>query len=329
MSQFYAVLFLCLSFLFPVLADTPPKLKISNIITKNRFPGWMAEQIASDLASFAPEDYSKQALDNFMDQQGPDSGFVRFQVKDGVVDVDMKCHLPLLVLRATVLERAFKWLAKEIILPDLDFICTVHDGSLSDFSVPVLVFAKKKTSKHLLMPDFEILEGYGELSRSVLAAGSVILWNQKKPVAFWRGSTTGGIYTEVKWAQFPRSQLVLLSVRYPRKINARFTCFSQGAEHNEEMRGIPQLLGNRVSPADSLQYKYLIDIDGNNCGYQRLYWTLLSSCAVFKQVSDNVQWYYSILKPYEHYIPFANDCSDLIEKVDWAREHDQEVKKNR
>ena len=31
------------------------------------------------------------------------------------------------------------------------------------------------------------------------------------------------------------------------------------------------------------------------------------------------------MKPWEHYIPVKNDFSDLIEKINWAKEHGKEV----
>lgn len=327
MSKFSLVLFLCLSFLSSLSADLPSKVKISRIIAKNRFPSWMMQQINADLDAFSSEEYSKQALDAVMADFDPDAGIVRFQVKAGVVEVDMRCVRPVLILRATILKHVFEWLVKEINLPNLDCICCVHDKGFSEFSTPVFAFARKGMSRDVLIPDFEMLDGYGQLSRSVLEASSNSPWKQKQEIAFWRGSTTGGIYTPTNWTQFPRSQLVLLSLRHPKKIDARFTSLCQGAEENYEMRLITKLLGAPVSQVDSLAYKYLVDIDGNTCGYQRLYWTLLSNCAVFKQVSDDIQWYYGALHPYKHYIPFANDCSDLLEKIEWARAHDSEVKK--
>ncbi len=63
------------------------------------------------------------------------------------------------------------------------------------------------------------------------------------------------------------------------------------------MKAMAELLSGYVKTEDSLQYKYLMDIDGNTCGYQRLYWTLLSNSLVFKQVTENKQWYYNALIP--------------------------------
>lgn len=37
--------------------------------------------------------------------------------------------------------------------------------------------------------------------------------------------------------------------------------------------------------------------------------------------------FYSDLKPYVHYIPIKADLSDLVEKVRWAKSHDEEARK--
>jgi hypothetical protein len=58
-------------------------------------------------------------------------------------------------------------------------------------------------------------------------------------------------------------------------------------------------------------------------GYQ---WRLLSGSLSFKQESDEIQYFYSALKPYEHYIPLRRDVKDLLEKIRWAKKHDEECK---
>ncbi len=76
-----------------------------------------------------------------------------------------------------------------------------------------------------------------------------------------------------------------------------------------------------------LKYKYQLLIDGNSCAYSRAYWQLFSNCAILKQSSPNLQWFYGLLKPYVHYIPLQNDLSDLPEKILWSKDHDKEVRK--
>src|SRR5262249_18474101 len=66
---------------------------------------------------------------------------------------------------------------------------------------------------------------------------------------------------------------------------------------------------------------------GNTCSWQRMYWTLLSNSVLLKQTTENIEWYYGVLQPYKHYIPFKKDLSDLVEKIQWARRNDNTAKK--
>jgi len=45
-----------------------------------------------------------------------------------------------------------------------------------------------------------------------------------------------------------------------------------------------------------------------------------------KQETQNVQWFYTQLKPWIHYIPVEEDLSDLIEKIQWAIDNDEASK---
>ena len=46
---------------------------------------------------------------------------------------------------------------------------------------------------------------------------------------------------------------------------------------------------------------------------------------MLKQDSPYYEHFYKQLKPYEHYIPIKRDISDLLEKIQWAKDHDEQV----
>jgi len=105
----------------------------------------------------------------------------------------------------------------------------------------------------------------------------------------------------------------------------------------------------------NLQYKYQLNIDGTVAAY-RFPYLLAGGSVVLKQVeiyyinlfvhfmrhqicfTNNIhsillvqdspyyEHFYSDLKPDVHYIPIKADLSDLIEKIQWAKTHDAEVK---
>lgn len=45
---------------------------------------------------------------------------------------------------------------------------------------------------------------------------------------------------------------------------------------------------------------------------------------VFKQESNYYEFFYKDLIPGLHYIPVKNDLSDLVDKIIWAKEHDED-----
>lgn len=57
----------------------------------------------------------------------------------------------------------------------------------------------------------------------------------------------------------------------------------------------------------------------------RLPYLLAGDSVVLKQESTYYEHFYNELRPWEHYIPIRADLGDLLEKVQWARDHDEEV----
>lgn len=80
------------------------------------------------------------------------------------------------------------------------------------------------------------------------------------------------------------------------------------------------------------RFKYMVNVEGN-CAALRLKHLLSSPSAVFFVQSDEIEWYYPLLKPYVHYIPVRFSTSgekeghevDLAQKVEWAERHPDRV----
>ena len=73
-----------------------------------------------------------------------------------------------------------------------------------------------------------------------------------------------------------------------------------------------------------MQHKYQISIDGTVAAY-RFPYLLAGDSLVLKQDSPYYEHFYKQLEPYEHYIPFKRDLSDLLEVIQWAKENDEKV----
>ena len=77
------------------------------------------------------------------------------------------------------------------------------------------------------------------------------------------------------------------------------------------------------------KYKYLVYVDGH-CAACRYGFMMRLGSVIIKvlprQVADRM-WYFPILKEYEDHVPVKLDLSDLEEKIQWCRDHDEECKK--
>jgi hypothetical protein len=76
------------------------------------------------------------------------------------------------------------------------------------------------------------------------------------------------------------------------------------------------------------KYKYLVYVDGH-CAACRYGFMMRLGSVILKvdarQVADRM-WYFPLLKPYHDHVPVKADLSDLEEKIQWCREHDDECR---
>jgi hypothetical protein len=77
-------------------------------------------------------------------------------------------------------------------------------------------------------------------------------------------------------------------------------------------------------PEQARRWSWLIDVEGS--GYSaRLKILLHSGRPVFVQDRPFREWYWAELEPMQNFIPVKRDLSDLVEKLEWAREHEQQA----
>ena len=291
-------------------------------------PEWMTIQIEKDLEPYIATGVSAQVLDDgFFGNYAEQYNLARFHIKDR--------HVTFCVDERQVSSRqysellaAIQNLNQVVLIPDVDFIISLQDGFPNDPTLPNcpwFVFSKTTdNTRHILMPDFKALTGYARIRQMIQAGNDSHPWQEKESKAFWRGSTAGGFLTPSTWSQIPRSKLVLLSLKYPHELDARFNHTLQCSSDVPKILKNLGMVSGTVSRGDHLSYKYLVDVDGNSCSFERCFWLLLSNSLVIKQQSPNIQWYYGALEPYKHFIPVEDDLSDLVEKINWARNHDEE-----
>ncbi|MBZ3873337.1 KDEL motif-containing protein 2 [Sciurus carolinensis] len=77
---------------------------------------------------------------------------------------------------------------------------------------------------------------------------------------------------------------------------------------------------------DFFKYKYQVNVDGTVAAYRYPY-LMLGDSLVLKQDLPYYEHFYVALKPWKHYVPIKRNLSDLLEKVKWSKENDEEAKK--
>ena len=125
--------------------------------------------------------------------------------------------------------------------------------------------------------------------------------------------------------------MVILSKLYPEEINAHFINPNFSADKSgEDLKTILEILFGKenasVKEADHLKYKYLVSLDGNSATGTRVPWIMLSNSLLIKQDSRKIEWFYSALKPYTHYVPINSDLTNIFKQYQWLKDNDNNLK---
>jgi hypothetical protein len=155
-------------------------------------------------------------------------------------------------------------------------------------------------------------------------------WDNKKPIAIFRGSATGcGVTDEDNM----RIKATILSKEYPNLLDAGLTAFNRRPKKafNKPLDIIdPNKLkikkANFITTSEKSRYKYILTIDGHVSAFRLSYEFSLKSL-ILLQDSEFFMWYSDLLKPYEHYVPIKKDLSDLITQIEWCKLNDDKCKK--
>ncbi len=309
---------------------------------------WAIEQIQNDLRPF-----KKQGISSFQTHEtyekmksvlDPSLPIYHFRILDN----KLYKYVPQNTSFSdtdTPVEKAIKTLLIYAKLPDMDFVLCGLDGIPehyipSDFyltknpehQAPVFAAAKRQAiaSQYVvLIPDQLCLSDiWFYASQEILKANKEISWDKKTPIAIWRGGLSDtGEPTDGRFVSSfhttPRFALCKLSFEHSNTVDAGFAGLD--CKEMEILLNQMGLCKPSLSKKEHLYGKYLPVLDGHMCTYPGYQWRLLSNSVALKQESDQVQWFYRALKPYVHYIPITNDMSDLLDKIAWAKEHDEEV----
>jgi len=139
-------------------------------------------------------------------------------------------------------------------------------------------------------------------------------FQRKKPMIGWRGATTG---CDRFWEN--RGLFIKTHSDNPYcDIGFNWITMNEWLFKPQELRFIKDNLKPPQTLNQQLQYKYVVSIDGNDKASD-LNWKLASNSVVFMKPPVVESWLMEgLLKPWVHYVPLADDFSDLNQKLIWA-----------
>lgn len=211
-------------------------------------------------------------------------------------------------------------------LPDMELIINVHDYPQAPRwagFVPVFSFSKTSHERDIMYPAWTFWEGgpavwpiyptglgRWDLMREELAIkAKTFPWKKKESKAFFRGSRTSA----------ERDPLVLLSRKEPGLVDAQYTK-NQAWKSDADTLHAPA--ATEIPLQDHCPYKYLFNFRGVAASFRYKHLFLCGSL-VFQVGDEWLEFFYSALKPWVHYIPVRTDLSDARDLIEFARANDE------
>jgi hypothetical protein len=165
--------------------------------------------------------------------------------------------------------------------------------------------------------------------KAIKTKNNIVEWKYKKPIALFRGGSTGcGITIENN----PRLKLAQLSYEWTKtekknlidvkmsKIVTRIKAYKQFVGIADKNK-LKHLTGELMNFDEQSKYKYIFNIEGNAQAYR--YGTEFRKKSVILNVeSEFKMWFEPLLKENRHFILIKNDYSDLYDKLLYLNKHD-------
>ena len=139
-------------------------------------------------------------------------------------------------------------------------------------------------------------------------------WEQRSDELLWRGGCSG-----IGEGESLRIRFAKEIYKYNPDTQVRL------GRWWSENKGIPEeLFGEHIHHMSMTSQKIYFIVDGNVIASNHM-WGFATGAVPFL-ISNAYCWFSEFLKPYVNYIPIAYDLSDLVEKIEWAKNNDEAAK---
>jgi hypothetical protein len=154
-------------------------------------------------------------------------------------------------------------------------------------------------------------------------------WKDKKPIAFFRGSSTG---CGVRIDNNPRLKLAKIATKNKNLLNVAITnLVIRIKAYNKfigiiDRRKLNYLRGDFIDNDEQAKYKYIFNIQGNSQAYR--YSTEFKKKSVILNVkSEYYMWFESLLKDKKNIVEIESNYSNLFSTIKWLKNNDSKAKK--
>ncbi|KAG7311342.1 hypothetical protein JYU34_002380 [Plutella xylostella] len=277
------------------------------------------KQIEKDLKQFVDVDMNVQIKRIIDKHHRPEStSFCHYVVKNNQIHRDCYGkHVGFNMFSDNIL----LYLTRKVEMPDMELVINLGDWPLArrdSDPLPIFSWCGSDDTLDIVMPTYDItestLENMGRVSLDMLSVQGNVqrAWAAREARAVWRGRDS----------RAERLKLIDIAREHPHLFNASLTNYFFFRD-KEAQYGPKQ---PHISFFKFFDYKYQINIDGTVAAY-RMPYLLGGGGMVLKQDSPYYEHFYHSLEPWVHYVPVARDLSDLVQRIEWAKDHDEDASK--
>lgn len=142
-------------------------------------------------------------------------------------------------------------------------------------------------------------------------------YNDRKEVIMWRGAGHG-IDKKHIFFDLIRNETYYTTTATATTNKERF-CWLNASN-------IDEYPDTRLERSIMAEYKYQLDISGDIVpAWGGMRWKMCTGNVVFRVNTTLMDWWYSALVPYKHYVPVDSDLSNLYQQYQWVQQHRYEA----
>ena len=213
----------------------------------------------------------------------------------------------------------FWWNQKDMAI-DIPCLSISADG-IDNHDLPAIVKVRRKDNpKGGIVAPLGYRRHWGLIKD---AKDCKVKWENKRNDCVWRGVPTGLIQDDKESPEKWRNPRMAFCYKWRGKFDVGIT--------STFGRWDDSYVKPSMTVHEMLNYKYIVSIPGNDKD-SGINWKLASNSVVLMAPPKIESWLMEgLLEPWFHYIPLADDYSDLDKIVEWCRNNDdkcQEIVKN-